>query len=39
MTLRGAFPLFARATAAMWNGHWKTIVRGKLSVAGCTCKV
>jgi hypothetical protein len=32
-------PFICASYGGTWNGQWKTVVSGKLSVAGCTFKV
>lgn len=32
-------PLACASYGGTWNGQWKTVVEGKMSVAGCTFKV
>lgn len=32
-------PIACASYGGVWNGQWKTVVEGKMSVAGCTFKI
>jgi hypothetical protein len=32
-------PVVCASRGGTWNGHWRTVIEGKMSVCGCTFKV